>query len=329
MTVSDYFAHYLKTIEFWKFLGLSIVTILIVSILIYIYSLITCKTVERDKKNPLRAQLYHITEKFNELIFSGTSILMFMSAYYLIERFLNVDKYLTIWNKYKDFLLLLFIVISCVFNTLLDHVLIRQRHIKRKDIAPIRLLGMLYMILIFCYIKFIYGNNNYDFFITYFLGIMVGRFVYFDASFKDTLKTIKEAARNIPLLFLALGSTGLLSLYGFSTKYLIKHIGVLTNVFFIHLFMCVTIFILYHSHLIDLVSRNSATRSGKKKATDSDDEFDEAIYDDEEYVDDEEYINDEEYVDDEGTDFIKDDDYEDDSDYEYEDDDYELSDDYE
>ena len=259
MTIEKYVAHYLKTAAMWKFLGITMLVILIIFGIIYVYSRITCNIVERDETNPLRAQLYHVTEKFNELIFSGTSILMFMSAYYLIERFLAVDEYLVIWNKYKDFLLLLFIVVSCVFNTLLDHVLIRLKHLKASDRAPIRLLGMLYMILIFCYIKFIYENNNYDFFISYFLGLMIGRFVYFDASFKGFIETIKEAAQNIPLLLLALASTGLLSLYGFTTKYLIKHIGVITNVFFIHLFMCVAIFILYHSRIIDLVSRSGKT----------------------------------------------------------------------
>lgn len=257
MTIEQYVTHYLKTEEMWKFLGLTIIIILFISLIIFIYSKLTCKKVERDENNPMRAQLYHVTEKFNELIFSGTSILMFMSAYYLIERFLSIDEFRSFWNDYKDFLLLLFIIISCVFNTVLDHVLIKLKHLKREDMAPIRLLGMLYMILIFCYIKFIYGNDNYDFFISYFLGLMVGRFVYFDASFKDFLKTIRKAATNIPLLILALGSTGILSLYGFSTKYLIKHIGVITNVFFIHLFMCVAIFILYNSHLIDLVTRYS------------------------------------------------------------------------
>lgn len=264
MTIAEYTQHYLGTIEFWKFLGLALAVILSIYIIIFIYSKITCKVVERDEANPLRAQMYHVTEKFNELIFSGTSILMFMSAYYLIERFGAVDEYLVIWNKYKDFLLLLFIVISCVFNTILDRVLIRLKHLKSKDRAPIRLLGMLYMILIFCYIKFIYENNNYDFFISYFLGLMIGRFVYFDASFKGFIATIKEAAINLPLLLLALTSTGLLSLYGFTTKYLIKHIGVITNVFFLHLFMCVAIFILYHSHLIDLVSQHGKAQEIKE-----------------------------------------------------------------
>lgn len=291
MTISEYTAHYLKSINMWKFLGLSIVIILFVFLIIYIYSRLTCYYVERDDVNPLRAQLYHVTEKFNELIFSGTSILMFMSAYYLIERFLAVDKYLAFWNKYKDFLLLLFIIISCVFNTLLDHVLIRLKHLKRQDMAPIRLLGMLYMILIFCYIKFIYGNNNYDFFISYFLGLMVGRFVYFDASFKGFINTIKDAARNLPLLVLALGSTGLLSLYGFSTKYLIKHIGVITNVFFIHLFMCVAIFILYHSHLIDLVSKAPALEDDEEY-DDDDQEYDDDLEYDDDNSDDQEYDDD-------------------------------------
>ena len=198
-----------------------------------------------------------IERRNNELIFSGTSILMFMSAYYLIERFGAVDEYLIIWNKYKDFLLLLFIVISCLFNSLLDHVLIRLRHLKHEDMAPIRLLGMLYMILIFCYIKFIYGNNNYDFFISYFLGLMIGRFVYFDASFKDFIVSFINAIKNLPVMLLALSATSLMALYGFKSKYLIVHIGVTTNVFFIHLFLCLGIFVIHHLHLADLLTHKA------------------------------------------------------------------------
>lgn len=255
MTIEQYVKHYLGTIEMWEFLGLTTLVILFIFSIIYIYSRLTCYRIEEDEENPLRAQVYHVTEKFSELVFSGTSILMFMASYYMIERFLSVDEFLTIWNKYKDFLLLLFIILSCVFNSVLDRVLIRLRHLEHEDRAPIRLLGMLYMILIFCYIKFIYKNNNYDFFISYFLGLMIGRFVYFDASFRDFITNFKNAMSNLPLLILALSCTGILSLYGFGTKYLIKHIGVITNVFFIHLFMCVVLFLLFHSHLIDFVTR--------------------------------------------------------------------------
>lgn len=280
MSLDEYFAHYLKSADMWIFLLLSTVIIFLVFGILYAYSRMTCQRLKNVSQNPLRSQLYHVTEKFSELIFSGTSILMFMTAYYLIERFVAVDSFMSVWNKYKDFLLLLFIVISCIFNTLMDHVIIRLKHLDSKDRAPIRLLGMLYMILIFCYIKFIYENNNYDFFISYFLGLMIGRFVYFDASFKGFVGTIKEAITNIPLLLFALCSTGLLSLYGFSTKYLIKHIGVLTNVFFIHLFMCVSLFILFHSHIIDFVTRPQRTAVKKADTTDEDYAYDDDYEDD-------------------------------------------------
>lgn len=256
MEINEYVSHYLKSIEFWKFLGLSFAVVLFAFAILCIYACTLGKRKYADNEQTTEMPVYYIVEKFCELIFSGTSILMFMAGYYMIERFLAVDAYLTVWNKYKDFLLLLFIIISCIFNSILDRVLIRLKHLKSEDKAPIRLLGMLYMILIFCYIKFIYENNNYDFFISYFLGLMVGRFVYFDASFKGFIEAIKEAAKNIPLLILALGCTGILSLYGFTTKYLIKHIGVLTNVFFLHLFMCVAIFVLYHLPLLKILSRS-------------------------------------------------------------------------
>ena len=111
--------------------------------------------------------------------------------------------------------------------------------------ASIRLTGMLYMIIIFCYIKFIYEDNNYDMFITYFLTLMIGRFVYFDASFKDFLECMKQAVKNIPIMAIALAFLGILCFRGYSTDYLLKHNGVITNIFFCHLYIIVAIFIMH------------------------------------------------------------------------------------
>lgn len=233
-------------------------------LLIFLYAkLISLTKPVKKRKQYLRRTFHSLTERLYEIIFSGTSILLFMATYYLIERFYNVEPYKKIWNDYKDFLLLVLIVISCIINSILDALLIRLKHINNQERAAGRLTGMIYMILIFCYIKFIYENNNYDMFITYFLGLMIGRFVYFDASFKDFIQNLVAAIKNIPLMLLGLAYTGGMCLYGFSTKYLIKHIGVVTDTCITHLFMCVAIFILFHLRITNLLV-------GKTEAGDED-----------------------------------------------------------
>lgn len=245
-SVSSYITHYIKNTECLYFLALTMSVLLIMLLVLYLYSGII------SGKNRIKriAEFESLADRFFELIFSGGTILFFMAAYYLINRFFFVEPWRTYWDKYNDFLLLLLIVISILFNRLLDNVLIRLRRISHEEKAAIRLVGMVYMMLIFGYIKFIYGNDNYDMFITYFLGLMVGRFVYFDVSFSDLKTGISGAVRNFPLMIMSLGYLSVLAWYGFKTEYLIKHIGVVTNVFFIHLFMFVAIAIVFYIYRI-------------------------------------------------------------------------------
>ena len=237
-TYSDYVKHYFQMPQFITFLILAILLMAVVFGVFYLYAKKTNKVEEK-----LEHEFYYLSERFYELIFSGGSIIGFMAVYYLINRFLTSGSFKTIWDDYKDYLLLVFMVISILINSFLDHVVIRVKHLDEDALASIRLTGMLYMIIIFCYIKFIYEDNNYDMFIAYFLTLMIGRFVYFDASFVDFLKCIKRAAANIPMMFMALVYLGVMCLYGYSNDYLLKHNGVITNIFFTHLFMIVAMFV--------------------------------------------------------------------------------------
>lgn len=259
--LNGYVEHYLRDKNTLIFILLSLCTVLIAFVIIYFYARIKYAVCDisdyEDYDNPLRIIFKEALESFYELIFSGTGILFFMAVYYLVERFVDFEPVVSIWAKHKDFILLFLIVLSCILNSLLDRVLVRFKHLDQTKRSSIRLLGMLYMITIFAYIKFIYENNNYDFFISYFLGLMVGRFVYFDASFKDFIVSFINAIKNLPVMLLSLSATSLMALYGFKSKYLIVHIGVITNVFFIHLFLCLGIFVIHHLHLADLLTHKA------------------------------------------------------------------------
>ena len=240
MSYSEYVAHYFQMPQCIIFALLTGLLMAVVYVIFYFYAKGTNK---RD--DFFEQKFFSLSERYYELIFSGGSIIGFMAAYFLISLFLKSGPFKEIWDSYKDYLLLIFMIISILFNSFLDHVLVRLKHLDRDAMASIRLTGMAYMILILCYLKFIYESNNYDTLIAYFLTLMIGRFVYFDASFKDFLHCIKNAAANIPIMLLALANLAILCAYGYSTGYLLKHNGVITNIFFVHLYIIVMIFILH------------------------------------------------------------------------------------
>ncbi len=302
MTLSDYFSHYLVASKMLKFLGLALVCTMVSVIII----IISAKSYAKGRSKAARqrafaARVYNLTERYYEMIFSATSILSFLSAYYIIERFVTEGAFHDFWAEHSDMLLLVMIILSCVINSAFDRVYVPLRNVTTQQKGSVRLIGMLYIILIFMYIKFIYENNNYDGFIIYFLGLMVGRYAYFDSSFKDFVTTIKNASHNIPLLLIGLANTAIMCLYGFSTKYLLRSNGVLVSTFFAHLFLVTAIFIVYHTRFIRLFVKVKEKKGSRRiEEYEEYDEPEEEYYDEDGgYIEDySEYDNDEEYYDD-------------------------------
>ncbi len=285
MTFAEYLEHYTVPDKMLIFLGIAIIST-IVSVLTII---LTAKLSARGRTRAARQRAFvaranNLTERYYEMIFSATSILSFLSAYYLIERFVTEGAFHDFWEAHSDMLLLVMIILSCVINSVFDRILIRLKNVTTEEKGSVRLIGMLYIILIFMYIKFIYENNNYDGFIIYFLGLMVGRYAYFDSSFSDFVGTIRRASHNIPLLLLGLANTGVMCLYGFGSKYLLRSNGVLVSTFFAHLFLVVAIFIVYHTRFIRLFVKKPAPKapSGPDDRYGDEDE----PYEDEYYSDD-------------------------------------------
>ncbi len=286
MTAADYFKHYISLPDAAIFFGIALGLVLIINLIMFLFShagsgkyaadALENTSVSTFKENyayEKKLYVYHrfqnLTQKFYEIVFSGNCILFFMTVYYLIERFYNVQPYKSLFTKYSSFLLLLLIILSCILNTFLDKCLIRLNYLEDEERSSIRILGMLYMLIIFAYIKYIYKNDNYDMYIVYFLGLIIGRFVYFDASFKDFAVNIGRAAANIPVMLLALACTGIMSYYGFGNGFLIKHIGVVTNVFIIHIFLCAAIFIVFHLHPENLFCPKERDIENQQDVTDS------------------------------------------------------------
>jgi hypothetical protein len=274
MTLSQFLQHYLNPGEALVFF---LITALVVSLAVVILSIAARRGADRyvEEDRPLYVQdrFRLLTEKFYELVFSGTAITLFVGVYFLID-FLGVSIIShDIWEQYSDFILLGFILLSVLINTFLDHVVVPLRFLKTEEFAAARLCGMLYMIILFIYIKFIYQDNNYDAIIMYYLTLIIGRFVYFDASLQGFLDSVRDAVAYLPLLGLGLVCTALLAWTGFGSGYLLKSNGVVFSLFIAHLFMTVVIFILFHTHVTRLLVQAPKKKNAREEdPKDEDDE---------------------------------------------------------
>lgn len=211
------------------------------------------------------SEFMSLTERFYELVFSATSILLFVGIYFQIDYFGIGDAYRSVWETYNGLILLLFILISVMLNSFVDNIIIPLDHVRPGERATMRLAGMVYMIVVFAYIKFFYEDSNYDSIILYFLTLVIGRFVYFDASLESFSQAMKDVFTNIPLLLLALLSTGLVALVGFRSGYLLTQNGVVLNLFIGQLYLLAVIFVIHHG--FRMRERKKIRRGSRKDET--------------------------------------------------------------
>ena len=192
-----------------------------------------------------------IIESFFEMVFASTSVLIFLSLYYIIdERIPGVSIY---WQKYQDIILLLFLCFSVILNGWLDIVFVPLEEIDSNQKASIRLVSSFYIILILLYIKFIYNDDNYDSLMMYFITLAVGRFIYFDFTMDDFLSTLHGFWEELPLLILMASYSGFVCWFGFHTGFLLTSNGVIVSTLLAHLFMVCSIFILDKTRVLRLV----------------------------------------------------------------------------
>lgn len=295
VNIEYYLEHYTRTPDCLYFFLLALGVLFVFFVGMYVYTIGKSHGLKGiERREFIRIEWHVLDERYYEMIFAGTSILAFMAIYYLINRFVTDDPYRANWDKYKDFYLMILIILSCLLNSFFDRVFVRFKFLNRDERSAGRLTGMVYMILIFCYIKFIYKDDNYDMFITYFLGLMVGRFAYFDSTVHDFVKALDGVKKNLPLMFFALFYTSVMCFYGFKSDYLLTHNGVITNVFITHLFMCAAIFVLHHIHIAELVTGRGGRRPKYTYESNRNREYEEEYeeydnedisYDDEDYDD--------------------------------------------
>ena len=217
----------------------------------------------RQRRDYTHERFHYLVHLFYEMLISATSVMSFACAYVVLNHIYSLVKggsgtgyfrdFATIWEEWKDFILLLLICLSCVLNTILDRFIIPLRRINKDQKAAIRMLAMFYAIIILLYLNVIGDESEYSPVMMYYLGLMVGRFVYFDASFKDFLAAITNAFRRLPLLIMGMTFAGLLCYAGFSLGYLLERNYFIVGIFYTHLFILAAVFLVRVSHILELI----------------------------------------------------------------------------
>ncbi len=192
---------------------------------------------------------YEFIESFYEMAFASTSILLLLSLYYIIGDRINLHTVNNVWNQYKDWVLIIFLLVSMIVDRIFDRILVPLRYISAQKRGSVRLTASIYVMLILMYIRFIYEDYNYENLILYFVMLVIGRLVYFDVTWEGFRNDCLGLLKNLPVLLLMSAYSAAVVWYGFTSGFLMKANGVIVSTLIAHLFMDICIFLFDRSRI--------------------------------------------------------------------------------
>ena len=178
---------------------------------------------------------YEIYQMVFEIIICNTCIIVIMYVYY------RLAKNLLFLEKYLGIIMLVLIIIAILLNDFLDEKL-KQDMIKEEDKGNIRLISSCSIIMLFSFLKIYFKTAEYDEFLLCYIGLVLGRFIYFDSTLKGFIRCVKNLKSYFIPLIIAFLLTGIISGIGLHLEVIttnnifislmISHFAIL---FFIHL----------------------------------------------------------------------------------------------
>lgn len=209
----------------------------------------------RPLLDPVDTRPYEFIESFYEMAFASTSILLLLSLYYIIGDRINLHTVSKVWNQYKDWVLIGFLLVSMLVDRIFDRVLVPLHYISAQKRGSVRLMASIYVMLILLYIRFIYEDYNYENLILYFVMLVIGRLVYFDVTWEGFRNDCLGLFRNLPVLLLMSVYSAVVVWYGFTSGFLMKANGVIVSTLIAHLFMDICIFLFDRSRIFRMFLR--------------------------------------------------------------------------
>lgn len=209
----------------------------------------------RPLLDPVDTRPYEFIESFYEMAFASTSILLLLSLYYIIGDRINLHTVSKVWDQYKDWVLIGFLLVSMLVDRIFDRVLVPLHYISAQKRGSVRLMASIYVMLILMYIRFIYEDYNYENLILYFVMLVIGRLVYFDVTWEGFRNDCLGLFRNLPVLLLMSAYSAVVVWYGFTSGFLLKANGVIVSTLIAHLFMDICIFLFDRSRIFRMFLR--------------------------------------------------------------------------
>ena len=178
---------------------------------------------------------YEISQMVFEIIICNTCIIVIMYVYYWLA------KNLLFLEKYLGIIMLVLIIIAILLNDFLDEKL-KQDMIKEEDKGNIRLISSCSIIMLFSFLKIYFKTAEYDEFLLCYIGLVLGRFIYFDSTLKEFIRCVKNLKSYFIPLIIAFLLTGIISGIGLHLEVITTNnlfislmISHFTILFFIHL----------------------------------------------------------------------------------------------
>lgn len=182
---------------------------------------------EMAKKIALKP--YEVSQAVFEVLVANTCIIVMMCIYYWITEKIHF------MSKFFNILMLILIVVAVIANNLIDNKL-EQDMLGKSDKATIRLISSLSITIIFAYIKFEFGTSQYDELIMCYVGLALGRFIYFDTTWEQLKTSFQSFFKYIIPLVIAMVFTYIVSFYGFKYE-VITSTNILVSLVCIHFCM--------------------------------------------------------------------------------------------
>lgn len=213
----------------WVMISIIIIFAILVAVVIITRLILAClRTVDENSTMKEMDEIakeyvnrpYEISQMVFEIIICNTCIIVMMYVYYWL--FNNMP----FLEGYFGIIMIVLIIIAILINDFLD-VKLEQDMIKEEDKGNLRLLSSCSIILIFLLLKIYFKTVEYDEFLLCYIGLVIGRFIYFDSTCKEFFQCIKKLMQFLIPLIIALILTVIISGIGL-------HLGIITakNIFF-------------------------------------------------------------------------------------------------
>lgn len=178
---------------------------------------------------------YQISQVIFEIIISNTCIVTMMYIYYWI-----MDK-IPFIDDFLNLLLLFLIIIAVAVNNIIDKKL-RQDMLEKIDKANIRLVSSMSIMLIFIFIRIKFNIVEYDKLILCYMGVVLGRFIYFDLTITQIKESIESFFKYVIPMFISLLLTFVTGYLGMRYR-VITETNLFLNLVVIHIIMIVSIYL--------------------------------------------------------------------------------------